>query len=250
MEALNELGELSSWLLLAAAVFYILAIGENARARLYFQAGIGVHVANFIKRGYDLGWIPLAEKHDTISLLALSIALVTYYLVRAEKNDRVLLYGAPLAVVFVFISFLTRRIDGISPFLQTPWFFLHMLTYFLSFGFLAAGSCLGIMYLTGGDERLEAVQYRVMVHGWIVFTISLVLGSIWFFIAYGTYWLWTSKELWSTLTWFYLGMYLHARLMRGWRGRPAAIMGIAGFAFAVFTYFGVGTIIPSPPTLF
>lgn len=249
-EYLAELNELSSWLLLAAAILYIMAIGESRRNRTWFICGLAVHTANFIKRGWDLGWMPLAEKHDNISFLALSIAAVTLYMHRRNRDDRLLLLGAPLVVVFLFVSFLTRRIDGLSPFLDTPWFFLHIAMYFISFGFLAVGSIMGLLYIFGESNTYETEQYRLIIHGWIVYTVSLVAGSIWFFLAYGTYWLWTSRELWSTLTWFYLGMYLHARLMRSWRGKPAAALGVLGFAFGLFTYFGVGRIIPSPPTLF
>ncbi len=75
-------------------------------------------------------------------------------------------------------------------------------------------------------------------------------GSVWFYMAYGTYWLWTSKEMWISITWLYVGLYLHARLMTRFRGVPAAVMGVLVFGVALFTYFGVGTVIPSPPTQF
>ncbi len=250
IEAFAELQELSSWLLLAAAILYILVIGESRYAKYYFWAGLLIHGVNFLMRGLDLGWVPLAEKHDTISFIGFSLALSLAYAERKTRNDRLLLFGTPLVVAFLFISFLSRRQDEISPFLNSTWFFLHSVTYFGSLGMLGAGMVAGGLFLHGRVSELEQMQYRMLLYGWIIYTVALVLGSIWFFVAYGTYWLWTSKELWSTLTWFYLGMYAHARLMPRFRGWPAAAMGTLGFAFALFTYFGVGTVIPSPPTAF
>jgi len=247
---LLELSELSSWLLLAAAILYILAISESPRARLYFYGGMAAHVANFIKRGVDLGWVPLAEKHDTISFMAFSTAVVMLLAYRRRRDDRLFLFGAPVVTALLFVSFLTRRIDGLSPFMKTPWFFLHTGLYFFSIGFFAVGAILAALYVADGEPRYETLQYRTILTGWITYTTAMVAGSIWFFIAYGTYWLWTSREMWSTLTWFYIGLYLHARLTPGFRGKPAAVLGGLGFAVALFSYFGVGTIIPSPPTPF
>jgi len=250
IEAFIDLRELSSWLLLASAVLYIMVISESRFSKRYFTAGLVLHALNFLKRGLDLGWVPLAEKHDTISFMGFSLALCLVYTDRKTRNDRVLLFGAPLVVGFLIISFLSRRQDDISPFLDSAWFFLHSFTYFGSFGFLGAGMLLGGLYLYTREALLEQMQYRMLLYGWMFYTVALVLGSIWFFVAYGTYWLWTSKELWSTLTWFYLGMYAHARLMPRFRGWPATAMGTLGYVFALFTYFGVGTLIPSPPTVF
>jgi ABC-type transport system involved in cytochrome c biogenesis permease subunit len=37
---------------------------------------------------------------------------------------------------------------------------------------------------------------------------------------------------------------LHQRLTVGWRGRKAAIMAIAGFGAALFTFLGVNLLLP------
>ncbi len=247
---LAELAEISGWFVMAGAVFYVLAIQEGKRRRAYLVTGVVLHTLHFVERWIRLGFIPFAEKHDNIILLGLAVACVSIYVNWHERDDHVTLFAVPLILVFCFLGIMTRRLDSISPFLNSPWFFVHVLLTFTSYGFLAVGAILGVLYVRGRNDRFEVLQYRVMVHGWIIYTAALVAGSIWFYMAYGTYWLWTAKELWATLTWFYVGMYLHARLMRGWKGRPAAVMGTLAFAFTLFTYFGVGTIILSPPTPF
>ena len=40
------------------------------------------------------------------------------------------------------------------------------------------------------------------------------------------------------MTWLIYGSYLHARVVRGWRGERAAWLLILGFAATLFTYFG------------
>ncbi|HOZ61444.1 MAG TPA: cytochrome c biogenesis protein CcsA [Smithellaceae bacterium] len=62
---------------------------------------------------------------------------------------------------------------------------------------------------------------------------------IWAHYAWGSYWSWDSKEIWSLITWLIYAIMLHARFVRGWRGRRMAIMTIVGFVSVLFTYLGV-----------
>ena len=70
--------------------------------------------------------------------------------------------------------------------------------------------------LTADDDRAESNQYRSLLLGYVLFSIAMIFGGIWAYLAWGTYWLWTPKELWTTIVWFFYSLYLHARLVRGW----------------------------------
>ena len=65
-----------------------------------------------------------------------------------------------------------------------------------------------------------------------------LLGAVWAEIAWGSYWTWDPKETASLVTWLIYGGYLHARVMRGWRGQRSAYLLVAGFAATLFTYYG------------
>jgi ABC-type transport system involved in cytochrome c biogenesis permease subunit len=41
------------------------------------------------------------------------------------------------------------------------------------------------------------------------------------------------------ITWFVFALYLHTRIVMGWKGKRSAIIAIVGFLAALFTYFGV-----------
>ena len=235
--------------LLLPASFYGMGLLRGAGGRCFFIAGIISHVLGIVLRGLETGGIPLAEKHDIISFAALSMAFGYLHSIRRNIKDLDIAV-IPLIVCAMVVSFLHMPVNTVSPLMKTPWFYIHTFFFSLSFGLWGVSSCIGILYLYRRDSAAEAVQYSTGVSGWILFTVSMVSGSIWFYIAHGTYWLWTSKELWMTITWFYYGLYLHARLMKGLRGRFASALGVLGFAVALFAYFGVGTIIPSPPTQF
>lgn len=245
-----ELRTLGIFFLLVPAAFYIMGLWEGKKGEYFFMAGVGFHLLTIAHRWSVLGWFPLAEKHDTISFMALCTALVYLYYQRQGRIKDLPLLALPLVSVFVFVSIGHRTIDTLSPFLQSPWFYLHVFFYFLSYGFFAVSACIGMIYIIQGGRDIELLQHRSAMNGWLLLSLSLFTGSIWFYVAYGTYWLWTSKEMWITITWLFYGLYLHARLMKGFSGRPASAMGVLGLAIALFTYFGVGTVIKSPPTQF
>lgn len=266
--ALNEyqLAVLMLFMLLAPAAFYVMGLmegGQGRAGRRMFIAGLVLHFLSIAHRGLLLGWLPITEKRDNISFMTFVLALLYFYLdgrmdsrggeadKGMDKNMKNLQWLViPLICVLIFVAVMHRTVNTLSPFMLTPWFFAHTFFYFLSYAFFALAACLGTQYIISGRAEVEVFQYRMLSLGWILFSVSLFAGSVWFYLAYGTYWLWTSRELWIAITWLWLGLYLHARLMRGYRGEPVAVLGVLVFAVALFAYFGVGSVISSPPTQF
>ncbi len=93
-------------------------------------------------------------------------------------------------------------------------------------------------------ELLDELTYKTVAIGFPIFTLGgLIFGAIWADQAWGVYWSWDPKETWSLITWFVYAFFLHARLMRGWRGKRAAIVSVIGFVAVVFTYLGVNLLL-------
>ena len=236
--------------LLVPAALYAMGMMEGRHSHRYFLAGMAAHGLTIVHRAFSIGGVPLTEKHDNVSFLAFAMAALSWYYLRRKGAREITITAVPMASITVMAALAFPVINTVSPFMRSPWFTLHMAFFFASYAFFGISACLGLVYVRGGGVDAEALQYRTAAYGWTLYTISLVLGSIWFFVAYGMYWLWTSKELWTTLTWFFYGMYLHQRYIKGISGIMAAMVGIAGFFIALFAYFGVGTVIPAPPVQF
>jgi len=93
-------------------------------------------------------------------------------------------------------------------------------------------------------EMLDEITYKTIAVGFPVFTLGgLIFGAIWADQAWGVYWSWDPKETWSLITWFFYAFYLHARLMRGWRGNKVAAVAVLGFVAVIFTYLGVNLLL-------
>ncbi|MGD9142466.1 MAG: c-type cytochrome biogenesis protein CcsB [Dehalococcoidia bacterium] len=85
---------------------------------------------------------------------------------------------------------------------------------------------------------LDSMSNLSVVIGFPFLTLTIILGALWADIAWGRYWGWDPKETASLVTWLLFAAYLHARIIRGWRDRNAAILIIIGFAAVLLTFFG------------
>lgn len=90
---------------------------------------------------------------------------------------------------------------------------------------------------------LDRLAYRTIVFAFPIWTLAVVLGAIWAEEAWGRYWGWDPKEVWSFITFVVFAGYLHARATVGWRGRRAAVLAVIGFVALVFNLIVVNTVI-------
>jgi ABC-type transport system involved in cytochrome c biogenesis permease subunit len=212
----------------------------------WMLAALAVHAALIVASAVSYGRVPLIGTRDTLSFLAWSIGAVSLVFGWNRKRDAFSYLAIPLILLMLAGSVLSPVMRGpLPPVLRTIWFELHVMLSFLSYALFAVGAVFGILCLRGAGPEAELSQYRNLLLGYVLFSAAMVFGGVWAHLAWGTYWLWTPKELWTTIVWFFYSLYLHARLVKGWTGRPAAWMSIAGFVIVMFTYVGVGLLIKS-----
>jgi cytochrome c-type biogenesis protein CcsB len=168
-----------------------------------------------------------------------------------------------MPVVFILMlssSMLPRKIEPLSPVLQSYWLGIHTVFAFIGDAAFAMAFGIGLMYLIqehyvkskhlGGLFRrlpslqiLDEINYRLITIGFPFLTLAIITGALWAESAWGSYWRWDPKEVWSLITWFIYALVLHVRLTVGWRGKRAAILSIIGFCVVLFTFFGVNLLL-------
>jgi len=103
----------------------------------------------------------------------------------------------------------------------------------------------GFMRLVPSSQALENGSYRLNAIGFVMWTFTLIAGAIWAEQAWGRYWNWDAKEVWTFIIWVIYAGYLHARATRGWTGTRSAWLNIIGFGALVFNYTIVNMHFPS-----
>jgi cytochrome c-type biogenesis protein CcsB len=105
----------------------------------------------------------------------------------------------------------------------------------------------GFYALLPSTEVLDKMMYKMNVVGFGFMTALIMLGATWAEVSWGTYWGWDPKETSALITWLIYAFYLHGRILLGWGTKKrdlCAILSIVGFAALMFTYLGVGFLLP------
>lgn len=179
----------------AAFPFYLFGLWR----RPFLYAGLILQAVYIVLRGFELGRLPLVGPHDTLIFLSASIVSFSIPFNATMKKDPKFYRGIALAAIaFTAFGFISKPHNApLPPVLKTLWFELHVVLAFLSYALFGIGAIIGALYLMKRDNFLEGLQYRSILIGYCLFSLSMIFGGIWAYLAWGTYWLWTPKELWT-----------------------------------------------------
>lgn len=224
--------------------------------------GAALHASAAVLRGTAAGRVPWANMYE-FAMTGTLIMIVVFLVAQTRLDLRFL--GAPitgLVVLLLGISTVSFHVavSPLPPALQSYWLVLHVLVAMLGTGFFTLAGALSAVQLlqvrrsrraesgrpermklltTIPDaERLENLAYRISVVGFILWTFTLIAGAIWANHAWGRYWGWDTKEVWTFIIWVVYAGYLHARATLGWRGTGSAWLNLIGYACILFN-FGV-----------
>lgn len=141
-----------------------------------------------------------------------------------------------------------REVNPLIPALQNqPLMTAHVSLAIFAYAAFAVSFASALLFLIAQRWRvswlpsaamLDDIGYRAVTIGFPMMALVLILGSVWAYQAWGTYWSWDPKETSALFLWLVYGVYLHTRSLRGWRGTRSAVVLILGFAAVIFTYYG------------
>ncbi|HDT13497.1 MAG TPA: c-type cytochrome biogenesis protein CcsB [Candidatus Aminicenantes bacterium] len=209
--------------------------------------GLCAHTAALVLRTVASGHAPFTNMYESLSFLSWAIVLALVIFGRRPRASRLGPYLMLIVVALVALAsspLMPKDAMPLVPALQSYWLWLHVSVTLLGEAFFAVAFVASLLYLAADTdekrERFDALAYRAVAVGFPLFTLGgLVFGMVWAYRAWGRYWGWDPKEVWSLITWFVFALYLHTRIVMGWKGRRSAWIAIAGFLAALFTYFGV-----------
>jgi cytochrome c-type biogenesis protein CcsB len=234
------------------ASFHPPSLGIGRFATLLAWFGVGFQGASILFRTIAAGRLPLSNMYE-FSTTFVFLAGVIYLLFERWYGVRQL--GAivlPLIVAMCAYVWLLpadlREVNALIPALQNqPLMTTHVSLAILAYATFAVAFAAAVLFLIANRWRvawlpspdlLDDLGYRAVTIGFPAMSLVLILGSVWAYRAWGTYWQWDPKETAALFTWLIYGVYLHTRSLRGWRGSRSALILLVAFAAVVFTYFG------------
>ncbi|MBW4094399.1 MAG: c-type cytochrome biogenesis protein CcsB [Acidobacteria bacterium] len=219
-----------------------------------------LHVCAVVMRGLAAGRVPWGNMYEFCTTGGAVVAVV--FLIVLTRRDLRFLGTFVIGLVLVMITaasvaFWTPA-GHLVPALQSYWLIIHVsiavmsaslftLTFAMSVlqllqsrreRILAAGTkdSLPFMRMMPSALSLENLAYRINAIGFVGWTLTLMFGSIWAEKAWGRFWGWDTKEVWTFVIWVVYAGYLHARATRGWTGTRAAWLSIVGYLCVVFNF--------------
>ncbi len=233
------------WLLMIA----VLCHGISLVIRTYFARQIPQH-----------GWyVPWSNWFESFSFFSLIVSIEFLIIHRKSHLPILGAFVSPLIwanLIMAIRSPYGTQIPTLPPALQSYWMAIHVPVMFISYSLFANAFAIGLAYvlqewqlkskkpshlsfrLPPLDE-LDALIYKVISFALPILTLGVLLGARWAYDAWGRYWGWDPKETWAFITWVVYIIYVHMRLVVGWRGRKTAYLSLVGFGVVLFTYIGV-----------
>lgn len=225
----------SHWVLMAASLL-LLAVTADRSLRIGFPA--------------------VTNTYESLVFFSAMVCALAFVLHLAVKASIVRFIGLGLTIFALALLMVSssplapRGIQPPIPALQSLWLVLHVTVSFIGEAFFALGLISAIVYLLAPDkgrrDSADRLTYTSIAIGYPIFTVgALIFGAVWAEVAWGTWWSWDPKETWALITWLVYTAYLHTRLVRRLQGKVSAVLAIVGFAFTIFTFFGVNFLLSS-----
>ena len=86
--------------------------------------------------------------------------------------------------------------------------------------------------------QMEALLFRILLAAFVLLTLTVVSGVFFSEQLFGKPFTFTSKTFFAIVSWVIFGVLLAGHFVRGWRGRTAVRLTLAGFTTLLLAYVG------------
>ena len=224
-------------------------------AMAFTTIGFALHAVGVLLRGLAAGYAPWSNMYG-FAITATGVIVGVFLLVQFWQDLKFLgayIVGFCLAFLGLATVNFYVAVAPQPPALQSTWLVIHVFVAILGSSFFALGGGLSLVQLLQARReargsglrflatlpnalKLENLAYRLILVGFVFWTFTLIAGAVWAERAWGRYWGWDTKEVWTFIIWTIFAGYIHARATRGWRGSRSAWLAIIGFAAVMFNF--------------
>jgi len=227
--------------------FVVTLLRKPKAGHAIYLLGFAVAVVSYGYRWVHVRHVPLQNLFEVFLCLGMIYPVSVFC-------RRVLRVGGYAADMFIgaFVLFpagfkFSAEPQHLPPALQSWLFVPHVAAYTLSYIFMFKATVQAFCQLLGknpkpGENLLppEQATYSIVCVGFPLLTLGLILGSYWGQLAWGDYWGWDPKELWSLASWLVFVGYFHFRYMFGKRHpRANSLWVIVGMVTIIITLLWV-----------
>jgi ABC-type uncharacterized transport system permease subunit len=225
--------------------------------RVAFAAfGIGAlfQLVSIVEQGLVQSHFPANDFFETMSLCAWVVTAAFLGIYWRYKAESLSVFVFPLVFVMTLVAALRSPVaKWSSEAVRSTWLIVHIVLAVLGYAALLFTAVAAFAYLM--QERqlkqkkthsiygilpplgmLDELISRSLGAGFVFITVSIIIGSIWSYVEYGTSWIDNGLITTAFVTWgIYLAL-IFFRVSAGWRGRKAAILAIIALFCSAATW--------------
>jgi cytochrome c-type biogenesis protein CcsB len=220
-----------------------------------------LHAGGVLARGAAVQRAPWGNMYE-FSVSGAVVVTGVYLVVLMRRDLRYLgtfVIGPVLLTLGLAVTVFYTQAAQLVPALHSFWLIIHVSVAFVASALYTLGFSTTVLQLVqqrreqaraaGNEPRrgrfmeafpssvaLERSAYSLHVAAFPLWTFTLLAGAIWAESAWGRYWNWDPKEVWTFIIWVVYAGHLHARATRGWDGRRAAYFALAGYGCILMNF--------------
>ena len=213
-------------------------------------------VGSVLMRGLAVSRPPWGNMFEFAT--AASAAVGAAYSVLAKRNNwqwlGVFIVTPILLVLGLALTVLYTEAGELMPALKSYWLGIHVTVAFLAVAFFTLAFAVGVLYLVRlrreekppatpnfieslpSSTSLERTAYSLNMVAFILWTFTLIAGAIWAKQAWGAYWQWDPKEVWTFVIWTVYAAYMHGRATAGVDHRKSMFIALAGYVAVLINF--------------
>ena len=221
-------------------------------------------IAATAMRGLSVHRPPLGNMFEfaLVGAMFVVVAFVAISLYRDIRWLGLFVVGPVLLTLGLAITVFYTAASELLPSLKSVWLVIHVTVATFSVALFTIAFSVTILHLVktwleGQDpagmsrvrtivntalppaRSLDRTAYGIHVVAFPLWTFTLIAGAIWAEQAWGSYWQWDPKEVWTFVIWVVYAAYLHARATTGWSPRSANYLALAGYGAILVNYLVV-----------
>jgi cytochrome c-type biogenesis protein CcsB len=221
-------------------------------------------IAAAAMRGLSVHRPPLGNMFE-FALVGCMFVVVVFVAISLRRDVRWLglfVVGPVLLTLGLAITVFYTDASELLPSLRSVWLVIHVTVATFSVALFTIAFSVSILHLVKtwleGQEPARMSRIRISVNAALpparsldrtayginavafpLWTFTLIAGAIWAEQAWGHYWNWDPKEVWTFVIWVVYAAYLHARATTGWSLRSANYLALAGYGCILVNYLVV-----------
>jgi len=212
-----------------------------------------VHLFYLLARTYEFDHPPITTKFEIFTVLAFAIAF-SYFLLELLTDIRgtgsfIILFSLIFQIIssaFIQDNYIVKEV------LRSRLLGLHVISALLGYSGFTISAVYGVLFLIlykdiklgkfglifnkmPSLETLENLSFKSVVIGFILLTISIIIGLIWLPSAFPNFRYTDPKIVSTAIVWVIYCIGIISKLTARWYGKKVIIFSLAGFTFAILS---------------